>query len=84
MHSNLIQHMKPFKLSQSMIREHTNSAAAHHHANVCLCLHVYCLIQNDVHKLIKATQRASDVPVGVQNYCASKQQFVSKVCAAAG
>jgi hypothetical protein len=56
----------------------------HHHANVCLGLCVDCLVQHDVHELIKPTQSASNVPVGVERNCNTAQVYtVSKVRKAA-
>jgi len=46
-----------------------NTACTYHHANVCFCLHIHCLVQHDVHELIKSTQCACHMPVGVQDDC---------------
>ena len=42
---------------------------AHHHANVCFVLLIHSIVQDNVHELIKATQHASNVPVGIQGHC---------------
>lgn len=46
----------------------TRLKVTYHHANICLVLLVHSIVQHDVHELIKATQHASDMSVGVQGH----------------
>ena len=47
--------------------------STHHHANLCMCLVIYSLVQHNVHELVKASQGACDLPVAIQGHCQPAQ-----------
>ena len=54
--------------SQRHFVETELAMSTHHHANLCVCLVIYSLVQHNVHELVKASQGACDLPVAIQGH----------------